>query len=115
MNWNPKNRRQADSVAPAFHSLVSMVQDGYQFDEELVSRASQFFSSIDSSFRKQDSLDDLLQAIGQDSPNPTAVFLPSYCNTLHTDPQSIRDVVLHEVLIPIEPSLVQITRHRHLL
>ncbi|KAK2945134.1 hypothetical protein BLNAU_19924 [Blattamonas nauphoetae] len=32
-----------------------------------------------------------------------------------TDPESIRHLVLHEVLIPIEPSLVQISRNRHLL
>ncbi|KAK2961771.1 hypothetical protein BLNAU_3208 [Blattamonas nauphoetae] len=32
-----------------------------------------------------------------------------------TEPKSIRNVVLHEVLIPIEPSLVQISHNPHLL
>ncbi|KAK2961710.1 hypothetical protein BLNAU_3147 [Blattamonas nauphoetae] len=48
------------------------------------------------------------------------VLLPS--NPVHslyytpdTDPDSIRDVVLPEVIIPIEPSLVQISRNPHLL
>ncbi|KAK2954829.1 hypothetical protein BLNAU_10159 [Blattamonas nauphoetae] len=37
--------------------------------------------------------------------------IQSLSTTSHTDPQSIRDVVLNEVLIPIEPSLVQISRN----
>ncbi|KAK2954848.1 hypothetical protein BLNAU_10178 [Blattamonas nauphoetae] len=39
----------------------------------------------------------------------------SLSNTLHNDPESIRNVVLHEVFIPIEPSLVQISRNPHIL
>ncbi|KAK2954835.1 hypothetical protein BLNAU_10165 [Blattamonas nauphoetae] len=41
--------------------------------------------------------------------------LRSLSTTLHADPDSIRDVVLYEVLIPMEPSLVQISRNILLL
>ncbi|KAK2954801.1 hypothetical protein BLNAU_10286 [Blattamonas nauphoetae] len=43
-----------------------------------------------------------------------AISLKALSTTSHTDPQRIRDVVLREVLIPIEPSLVQISRNHRL-
>ncbi|KAK2961881.1 hypothetical protein BLNAU_3318 [Blattamonas nauphoetae] len=41
--------------------------------------------------------------------------IQSLSTTSDKDPESTRDVVLNEVLIPIEPSLVQISRNPHLL
>ncbi|KAK2951008.1 hypothetical protein BLNAU_14086 [Blattamonas nauphoetae] len=43
------------------------------------------------------------------------IFLQSLPTDINADPQSIRDVVFREVLIPLEPSLVQISRNPHLL
>ncbi|KAK2961753.1 hypothetical protein BLNAU_3190 [Blattamonas nauphoetae] len=45
----------------------------------------------------------------------TADDIQSTSVTSSTNPQSIRSVVLNEVLIPMEPSLVQISRNPHLL
>ncbi|KAK2961853.1 hypothetical protein BLNAU_3290 [Blattamonas nauphoetae] len=45
----------------------------------------------------------------------SANSIHSLSATSDTDPESIRDVVLNDVLIPFEPSLVQITRNPHLL
>ncbi|KAK2942595.1 hypothetical protein BLNAU_22489 [Blattamonas nauphoetae] len=45
--------------------------------------------------------------------SPNAVT--SFPTDSGTDPLSIRDLVLHEVLIPMEPSLVQISRNRQIL
>ncbi|KAK2944551.1 hypothetical protein BLNAU_20505 [Blattamonas nauphoetae] len=195
MNWNPKDEVTADSVSPAFISLISMVRDDFKFSEELLQKALTFLSSIIKNINRSYTLaNDLLKAIGPDSPNPAAIFVDSifvlvssphqsivkasltfirkclitcsFANRLalvsskpfprilstphlrdlsiieYTDivkvilalfkngilltltesarflsttsnehPQSIRDVVLNEVLIPIEPSLVQISPH----
>ncbi|KAK2961893.1 hypothetical protein BLNAU_3330 [Blattamonas nauphoetae] len=175
-----------------------MIRDGFQFDEELVSKASKLFSSINMTLRRKNCANEFLKAIAQDSPNPAAVFMNSmivllssshpsifsdtlsiirlcitscsltnnlalvssklvhsilsiprignlslildpnilteilrilryavnlasantvlYISTVsNTDPESIHDVVLNEVLIPIEPSIVQISRNPHLL
>ncbi|KAK2944701.1 hypothetical protein BLNAU_20394 [Blattamonas nauphoetae] len=43
------------------------------------------------------------------------VYLQALSITSHTPPESIRDVVFHEVFIPMEPSLVQISRNPLLL
>ncbi|KAK2961774.1 hypothetical protein BLNAU_3211 [Blattamonas nauphoetae] len=151
LQWNPPDRKTVGSVAPPFVSLVSMVRDGFEFGEDLLQKSSKFLSSLISLFETNDSFDDFLKAVGQDSPNPAAVILSTphlrdlsvvedkvimndilsifkfgvwlvdastvqfLSITSDTDPQSIRGVVLHEVLIPMEPSLVQISRNPHLL
>ncbi|KAK2949253.1 hypothetical protein BLNAU_15856 [Blattamonas nauphoetae] len=198
LKWNPDDEISLDSFAHAFNSLVSMIRDGYPFDEVLVSQASQFVSSLSRDLRDTLDLDDLMTVIGQGSSDPAAVFVDSmtvllsspyssvfmnslslirmilnWCSlstnlalvssslfsrilptphlrdlsvivdkgilkdvvrilrdgieltstdgieALSTDvstaSESVRDVVLHELLIPIEPSLVQISRNPHLL
>ncbi|KAK2954847.1 putative leucine-rich repeat domain-containing protein [Blattamonas nauphoetae] len=151
LKWSPTERRTADSVAPPFASLVSMVRDGFQFDVTLLRKTSTLFSSIRQLFKKSDVIDDVMKANGQGSPNPAAVILStphlrdlsvigdqdilkvilaifrssvwisspdtlhSLSATLRADPDSIRDLVLHEVFTPIEPSLVQISRNHHIL
>ncbi|KAK2949241.1 hypothetical protein BLNAU_15844 [Blattamonas nauphoetae] len=128
-----------------------LVPDGFPCDEELVSKASNLFSSINMTLKRNYCADEFLKATAQDSTGSAGVFfsaprlrdlsvindqdlmfslisfleecvslsspdaIHSLSATLRADPQSIRDVVLHEVLIPIEPSLVQICRNRHLL
>ncbi|KAK2954769.1 hypothetical protein BLNAU_10254 [Blattamonas nauphoetae] len=197
LNWNRDDPITVDSVSQAVVSLVSMVRDGYQFDEKLLQNTSTLLSSIRQNLCDPDDFEALLKAVGQDSTDPSAGFLDSmimfmssshpsifrdaltlvglclysyplsHCLTLVSskliprifstphlrdlsvidnngilhdiiqvlqrifgltetttlrsisarsgiDPQSIRDVVLHEVFIPIEPSLVQISSNRHL-
>ncbi|KAK2954833.1 hypothetical protein BLNAU_10163 [Blattamonas nauphoetae] len=196
LNWSSKDATTGDSLSPVFLSLVSMVRDGYKFDKKLVSKASQFLSSVYPTLDGAWKITAFLMAIGQGSPNPTAVFVDSMAvllssshppifrealsfirtslrwtfpsnrraivsselvpkvlstphlrdlsvidvqdilNSIHTifetvvwlsspdflqsfsttsDPESIRDAVLHEALIPMEPSLVQISRNPRLL
>ncbi|KAK2949209.1 hypothetical protein BLNAU_15812 [Blattamonas nauphoetae] len=71
LKWNPDHAHSADSVAQPFVSLVSMVRDGYEFDEELVRKVSKFLSSVTSLFETNDSFDNFLNAIGQASPDRT--------------------------------------------
>ncbi|KAK2954879.1 hypothetical protein BLNAU_10209 [Blattamonas nauphoetae] len=174
------------------------MENDYQFDKRLAEYASEFISSVTWNIGHLLHFEDLLKAIGQGSPDPTAVFVDSmtvlessshpsiiretlaflhrcldWCSpsnrltlvssklfsrllstphlrnlsviedkvilpnilalfnsgvylsspdflqalstTSDTDPQIFRDLVLNEVLIPIEPSLVQISRNPHLL
>ncbi|KAK2949250.1 hypothetical protein BLNAU_15853 [Blattamonas nauphoetae] len=46
LTWNVNDPLTVDSVSAVFVSLVSMVRDDYNFDEELLKQASTFFSSI---------------------------------------------------------------------
>ncbi|KAK2961789.1 hypothetical protein BLNAU_3226 [Blattamonas nauphoetae] len=73
LQWNPDHTLSADSVAQPFVSLASMVRSGYEFDEELVSKVSQFLSSATSLIRKKDYFDGFFNAVGQDFPNPAAI------------------------------------------
>ncbi|KAK2961818.1 hypothetical protein BLNAU_3255 [Blattamonas nauphoetae] len=168
LTWKANNPITVDSIAQAFVSLVSMIRDDSDFDEELVSQASQFVSSLSRHLFKSDGFEEMLNIVGQGSPNPAAVLYPystrltlvsskliprmlstphlhdlsvvadkrvlkaillilnsgvwltsshnlrALSTTLHPDPESVRDVVLHEVLVPMEPSLVQISRHPNL-
>ncbi|KAK2950206.1 hypothetical protein BLNAU_14892 [Blattamonas nauphoetae] len=75
MSWNPKDPITVDSIAHVFVSLVSMVRDNYQFDEELVRRASTFIASLNTHFFEEPFADDLLMAIGHGSPDPAAGML----------------------------------------
>ncbi|KAK2954771.1 hypothetical protein BLNAU_10256 [Blattamonas nauphoetae] len=85
--------------------------------------SSKIFSKIHSSqtFRGLSKLDDLsllkdiLMLLGDGLQLCSTNAVRSLSATSDTDPQSIRDVVLNEVLIPIGQSLVQISRNRHLL
>ncbi|KAK2961715.1 hypothetical protein BLNAU_3152 [Blattamonas nauphoetae] len=198
LTWKENDLITVDSAAPVLISLISMVRDGYYFDEELLSKSSTFLSSTKQRINRVTDMNDFLKAIGLGSPDPAAVFVDSitmllssphpsifrdalsslshilmWCSTSNrlalvsskviprilstphlrnlsvidnrgvtdairvifgqavwlssvdtnqslstkskTDPESIRDVVQHEVLIPIVPSLVQISRNRHLL
>ncbi|KAK2949255.1 hypothetical protein BLNAU_15858 [Blattamonas nauphoetae] len=74
LSWNPEVPIAIDSVARVFLSLVSMVRDGYKFDEELECTASQFLSSVHLTFDRSFLFgDELLMAIEQDSSDPAAV------------------------------------------
>ncbi|KAK2961718.1 hypothetical protein BLNAU_3155 [Blattamonas nauphoetae] len=91
------------SAAPIFISLVSMVRDSYKFDEELLSKVSMFLSSVVRTFDRSFNLtNDLLNAIGQDSPNPSAMFVDSMVVLLSSSHPSIfRDTLsfLHRCLL----------------
>ncbi|KAK2961836.1 hypothetical protein BLNAU_3273 [Blattamonas nauphoetae] len=198
LNWNPDDGVTIQSSTPIYFSLVAMVRDGDQFDEEHLEKAKTFFSSLKRNLRGQHDLEALLNVVGQGSPNPTAVFMDSmavllgssylcivqqtlryiehcldnfspskrlvflsckliprilstpylrdlskigqrlilndligilsegisvaslhiigYLRTnFNIDPESIRNVVLHEVLTPIELSLVQLRRNPFIL
>ncbi|KAK2954884.1 hypothetical protein BLNAU_10214 [Blattamonas nauphoetae] len=197
LTWKEKGKFTADSVSAAFVSLVAMVRDGYQFNEEKLKQASTFFSKIERLNPPRSFFAKLLKTMGKDpaasiptlldsiiillaSPHHSifmhslsflhkcldwcsfpnrltflsaklfsrmlstpflrdlsAIDNPSILNDViwmsvstiqlsfgtiqslsticNTDPETIRDMVLHEVLIPIEPSLVQISRNPHLL
>ncbi|KAK2946004.1 hypothetical protein BLNAU_19080 [Blattamonas nauphoetae] len=93
---------------------ILQLHDNYPFNEEMLWKASIVFSSITSSLNHSFSMDEFIHAIANDAPHPAAVYL-SLPSTPFQTPQSIRDVFLHEVLIPMEPSLVQISRNRVLL
>ncbi|KAK2957310.1 hypothetical protein BLNAU_7688 [Blattamonas nauphoetae] len=198
LEWNRNDPFTVDSVAHTFKSLVTMVKDNFQFDEEHVQKVSMFLSSMNRNLFRENFVDSFLNTIEQDTTNSTTVFvnsiivllssshlsifrdtlallppflnhtgltnrlvlvssqliprilstprlrdlsvimdksimdniisifrncilLPSTTNTQsisalsHTNSQYVSDIVLHEVLIPIEPSLVQITRNSLLL
>ncbi|KAK2943180.1 hypothetical protein BLNAU_21908 [Blattamonas nauphoetae] len=151
LKWNPDDPFSVDSVAQPFVSLTSMVRNGYEFDQELVSKASAFLSSLKRHVNPLTESDVFLKAIGQDSPDPAAVILSTphlrdlsliddqgVMNDIRfifnrgvwisstdgmrylspnsdTDSYSLRNLVLREVLIPMEPSLVQISHNLRLL
>ncbi|KAK2942582.1 hypothetical protein BLNAU_22499 [Blattamonas nauphoetae] len=73
LKWNPTDPITVDSAGRVFISLGSMVRDGFQFDEKLLQKASTFLSSSTWNLYPR-SADDLLKAIGQDSPDPVAVI-----------------------------------------
>ncbi|KAK2954895.1 hypothetical protein BLNAU_10225 [Blattamonas nauphoetae] len=197
LTWNENDPLTVDSVSAVFVSLVAMVRDDYNFDEEQLKQASTFFSSITRRATPGTFFESFLKTIGEDpadsippfldstiillsSPHPsifrdTLSFLhhclrgcspsnhlaflsaklfsrmlstpflrdlsaindqgivkdtiemlewciqltstdslQSLSTTLHTDPQSIRDLMLYEVVIPVEPVLVQINQNHHL-
>ncbi|KAK2961841.1 hypothetical protein BLNAU_3278 [Blattamonas nauphoetae] len=98
LKWKPEDPIVVDSVSEPFVSLVSMVRDGYTFDEELVSKASTLLYSIDLTCDHTLVKSDLLNAYGQGSPNPAAVH--SLINSLllrllffvqHADPYIIQN------------------------
>ncbi|KAK2961831.1 hypothetical protein BLNAU_3268 [Blattamonas nauphoetae] len=130
MKWNENDIFTVDSGAEVLISLISMIQDGYKFDETLLRQASKCLSWIFQSSNLTTSVNGVFfQTIGQGATDSIPAFvelidvllsaiwlsseheIQSLSTTSHTDPQSIRDVVLNEVLIPIEPSLVQISRN----
>ncbi|KAK2942584.1 hypothetical protein BLNAU_22501 [Blattamonas nauphoetae] len=60
-------------------------------------------------------LNDLIEIVHTIVRLSTAGYLHCLSTDVGLDPQSVRDVVLHEVLMPMEPSLVQISRNHHFL
>ncbi|KAK2951006.1 hypothetical protein BLNAU_14084 [Blattamonas nauphoetae] len=196
LNWTSDDFFSVASIAQPFLSLISMVRDDVQVDDELARKTSKFLDLINQNLGYSFMIDDFMKAIGQGSSNPAAVFvdsvivllssshpsiigdvltliyeslrwslstnlaiisnklIPRIFSTPHlrdlsvvadkdilkniinithtavqlltpitlrslqastdTAPLLIRDVVLHEVLIPIEPTLVQINRNRRL-
>ncbi|KAK2948894.1 hypothetical protein BLNAU_16237 [Blattamonas nauphoetae] len=73
LKWHPLYFTTTKIVSPVFLSLVSMVRDGYPFDEKLTTKASKFLSSISRKFYLLFNYDDFLMSIRQDSPDPAAV------------------------------------------
>ncbi|KAK2952618.1 hypothetical protein BLNAU_12446 [Blattamonas nauphoetae] len=194
LNWTRDGPHTSDSLSPVLLSLVSMVRNGYNWNDDLLLKASSLIWDLGSKLN----VDDFLEAIGQGSTNPAAAFVDSMTVLLsmshelifnptlvfmtrilqtcsssnklalvssklvpgiltspnlqnlyvmanqtvlyiilnvlkngiwlaspdsvrslsadtNTDPQSIRDLMLHEVLAPIVPSLVQISHHYRLV
>ncbi|KAK2945140.1 hypothetical protein BLNAU_19930 [Blattamonas nauphoetae] len=73
LKWNRDDPFSVDSVAQPFVSLASMIGNGYEFDEDLLQKSSTFLSSMTSLLQKNNSFDDLLTAVGRDSPDTAAV------------------------------------------
>ncbi|KAK2961860.1 hypothetical protein BLNAU_3297 [Blattamonas nauphoetae] len=95
LKWIPDYQITVDSVAPPFVSLVSMVRDGYKFDQELHRKVSILISAITRKINRQ-TVDDLLEAIGQDSTDSAAVILSTpYLRDLSVmDDQDILKIIL---------------------
>ncbi|KAK2954018.1 hypothetical protein BLNAU_10981 [Blattamonas nauphoetae] len=89
LNWTPTEPITADSIGRAIISLVSMIRDSYQFDEDLVHKASTFISSISSHLFEYNFADDLLTAIGQAIPDPIPAFVDSMTVLLSSSHPSI--------------------------
>ncbi|KAK2959089.1 hypothetical protein BLNAU_5884 [Blattamonas nauphoetae] len=75
LNWHRSDPVTTDSKSLVFISLVSMVRDGYEFDEELLEKASSFLSLLVETNQCAQDIDSFIQAIGQGSTNPAAVFM----------------------------------------
>ncbi|KAK2950169.1 hypothetical protein BLNAU_14855 [Blattamonas nauphoetae] len=77
MSWNPDDPITVDFTSSVINSLVSMIRDNYQFDEELLRRASTFLGSFNIQLTQKPFADDLMKAIGRGSPHPAAGFVDS--------------------------------------
>ncbi|KAK2946023.1 hypothetical protein BLNAU_19034 [Blattamonas nauphoetae] len=77
LKWSRNDPVTVDSVAHAFSSLISMVRDGYTFDEALVRQISTFLRSISWNMPLLFTSYDLMMALGQGSTDPIRVFLDS--------------------------------------
>ncbi|KAK2954217.1 hypothetical protein BLNAU_10872 [Blattamonas nauphoetae] len=106
LKWHPLYFTTTKSVSPVFLSLVSMVRDGYPFDEKLATKASKFLSSISQKFHLLFNYDDFLMNIGQGSPDTAAVILstPSLSDLSVVDDQDILDNVLWILQISVSLS-----------
>ncbi|KAK2954882.1 hypothetical protein BLNAU_10212 [Blattamonas nauphoetae] len=78
-----------DIFALPFVSLVSMIRNGCEFDEELVSKASTLIDSITLYADHTDHIDLFLMAVEQDSTDPAAVFVDSVTVLLSSPHPSI--------------------------
>ncbi|KAK2959070.1 hypothetical protein BLNAU_5865 [Blattamonas nauphoetae] len=74
LNWHRSDPVTTDSKSLVFITLVSMVRDGYEFDEENLQTASSFLSFLMETNQRAQDIDSFIQAIGQGSTNPAASF-----------------------------------------
>ncbi|KAK2957312.1 hypothetical protein BLNAU_7690 [Blattamonas nauphoetae] len=77
LKWNRNDPVTVDSVAHAFSSLISIIRDGYPFDEALVRQISDFLRSISWNMPLLFSSSDLMRTLGQGSTDPMQVFVDS--------------------------------------
>ncbi|KAK2959707.1 hypothetical protein BLNAU_5196 [Blattamonas nauphoetae] len=89
LNWSPEHQIAADSFTRPFLSLVSIVRDGYSFDDELVRHASVFFVSLSLTVDSMDTANDFLKVIEQDSTGPGVMFVDSITVLLFSPHRSI--------------------------
>ncbi|KAK2955460.1 hypothetical protein BLNAU_9507 [Blattamonas nauphoetae] len=126
LNWNPKDPITIDSVAHAFIALVSMVRDGYQKESQSRIRSRRFVEdyrtrlhksrcsvcglddyaldlvpSIDS-FTDKIILGKMINIFNQSIPLASLHFYFDPSTKATIDSQLLRDVMLHEVLIPLD-------------
>ncbi|KAK2958936.1 hypothetical protein BLNAU_6185 [Blattamonas nauphoetae] len=133
LDLNPEDPVTVDSVAQPVLSLISMVRDGHiqnlarshrnvcGFDGCAPVLVLSIDISGDTLLRNLSVIDDqvilqgVLEILHFAYGLSSTFTVPSLSINHNTDTQSIRDVFLHEVFIPTEPSLLQISRNRSLV
>ncbi|KAK2946631.1 hypothetical protein BLNAU_18467 [Blattamonas nauphoetae] len=144
IDWNPNDPISADSLAKPFIALVSMVRDGYHCDEMIEEKAHSLFSLFNRDNDQGIDIEELLKSVGWSDDDSLPGYsrlsrrtsFPEFCQPLTCEifielvrkdnlsyfssdaaisAQSIQDIVLHKCLIPIAPSLAQITHNPHLV
>ncbi|KAK2943089.1 hypothetical protein BLNAU_21998 [Blattamonas nauphoetae] len=93
LNWNASTRFSVDSASITFQSLVTLVKEGYPFDDALEAKAIGFLGHIDTHFKRSED-DNLLFKLVHAHDDPVAGFLDALLSLLASSSHMIVESAL---------------------
>ncbi|KAK2955491.1 hypothetical protein BLNAU_9538 [Blattamonas nauphoetae] len=93
LNWNTSTRFSVDSASITFHSLVTLVKEGYPFDDALEAKAIGFLGQIDTHFKRSEDAN-LLFSLVPAHDDPVNGFLDALLSLLASSMHTIVESAL---------------------